>query len=78
MSFDIKEDCNAEEAIRAHYGMRPSRNNPGIANENGSIESATEYLKRSTSAHLAVALALGRSGRIQVRDRQSFTRFLKD
>jgi hypothetical protein len=28
------------EELCAHYGMTPSRNNPGIAHENGSIESA--------------------------------------
>jgi hypothetical protein len=31
----------------AHYGMAPSRNNPGLAHENGSIESAHGHLKRA-------------------------------
>jgi transposase len=35
------------EELCAHYGMTPSRNNPGIAHENGSIESAHEHLKRA-------------------------------
>ena len=30
----------------AHYGMTPSRNNTGVAHENGSIESAHGHLKR--------------------------------
>jgi hypothetical protein len=35
------------EELCAHYGMTPSRNNPGIAHENGSIESAPGHLKRA-------------------------------
>jgi hypothetical protein len=35
------------EELCAHYGMTPSRNNPGIAHENGSIESAHGHLKRA-------------------------------
>ena len=34
------------EALCAHYGMTPSRNNRGIAHENGAIESAHGHLKR--------------------------------
>jgi len=33
------------EALCAHYGMTPSRNNRGLAHENGSIESAHGHLK---------------------------------
>lgn len=29
-----------------HYGMKPTRNNPGEANENGTIEAANKHLKR--------------------------------
>jgi hypothetical protein len=35
------------EQLCAHYGMTPSRNNPGIAHENGSIESAHGHLKHA-------------------------------
>jgi transposase InsO family protein len=35
------------DALCAHYGMQPSRNNPGIAHENGAIESAHGHLKAS-------------------------------
>jgi hypothetical protein len=31
--------------LMAHYGMTPSRNNPGVAHENGSIESPHGHLK---------------------------------
>jgi transposase InsO family protein len=34
------------EALCAHYGMQPTRNNPGLAHENGSIESPHGHLKR--------------------------------
>lgn len=33
------------EALCAHYGMVPTRNNPGIAHENGSVESAHGHFK---------------------------------
>jgi transposase InsO family protein len=35
------------EELCAHYGMRPSRNNRGIAHENGAIESSHGHLKRT-------------------------------
>src|SRR5215212_6761220 len=34
------------EALCAHYGMEPSRNNTGIAHENGFIESVHGHLKK--------------------------------
>ena len=34
------------EALIAHYGMIATRNNPGVAHENGSIESPHGHLKR--------------------------------
>lgn len=34
------------EELCAHYGMQPTRNNPGLAHENGSIESPHGHLKR--------------------------------
>ena len=42
------------EALCAHYGMTPTRNNLGLAHENGAIESPHGHLKRK----LADALAL--------------------
>jgi len=45
-------DCDARadltrryDALCHHYGMTPSRNNPGVAHENGTIESAHGHLK---------------------------------
>src|SRR6266542_6431836 len=34
------------EELCAHYGMTPSRNNRGVAHENGSIESSHGHLKK--------------------------------
>src|SRR5512147_2686872 len=35
------------EELCAHYGMTPSRNNRGLAHENGAIESAHGHLKKA-------------------------------
>jgi hypothetical protein len=43
---DAQEDLTRRyEALCAHYGMTPTRNNPGLAHENGSIESPHGHLK---------------------------------
>lgn len=42
------------EALCAHYGMRATRNNPGRAHENGSIESPHGHLKRRIAQRLAL------------------------
>lgn len=45
---DAAEDLTRRyEALCAHYGMTPTRNNRGIAHENGSIEGPHGHLKRS-------------------------------
>jgi hypothetical protein len=52
---DAAEDLTRRyDALCAHYGMQPSRNNPGAAHENGAIESAHGHLK----AAIADALLL--------------------
>ncbi len=44
---DASEDQTKRyEALVAHYGMTPTRNNPGVAHENGSIESPHGHLKK--------------------------------
>jgi len=40
------------EGLCAHYGMTPSRNNPGIAHENGVIESAHGHLRKAIEDEL--------------------------
>jgi Mu transposase, C-terminal domain len=45
---DAREDITARyEALCAHYGMAPTRNNRGVAHENGAIESPHGHLKRA-------------------------------
>jgi hypothetical protein len=43
---DAQEDLTRRyEELCAHYGMTPTRNNPGLAHENGSIEGPHGHLK---------------------------------
>ncbi len=45
---DSKEDLTRRYAdLCAHYMMAPTRNNPGVAHENGAIESAHGHLKKA-------------------------------
>lgn len=45
---DAREDLTRRyEELVAHYGMTPSRNNRGVAHENGSIEGPHGHLKRA-------------------------------
>jgi len=45
---DTRQDQTRRyEALCAHYGMEPTRNNRGIAHENGSIESPHGHLKQA-------------------------------
>lgn len=58
-------------ALCAHYGMRPSRNNPGESHENGSVESRNGSLK----AALQQALLL--RGSRHFTDRASYEAFVE-
>ena len=52
---DARADLTTRyEALCAHHGMTPTRNNTGVAHENGSVESSHGHLKRA----LADALLL--------------------
>jgi hypothetical protein len=45
---DAQEDLTHRyEALCTHYGMEPTRNNRGVAHENGSIESPHDHLKQA-------------------------------
>src|ERR1700682_4233080 len=45
---DAQEDLTRRyEALCGHYGMEPTRNNRGVAHENGSIESPHGHLKQA-------------------------------
>lgn len=55
LGLAVEQDLTGRyDALCAHYGMQPSRNNPGVAHENGAIESAHGHLK----AAIADALLL--------------------
>jgi hypothetical protein len=50
---DAQEDLTRRyEALCAHYRMTPTRNNPGVAHENGSIESPHGHLKKAIEDEL--------------------------
>jgi hypothetical protein len=50
---DAREDLTRRyEALCAHYRMTPTRNNPGVAHENGSIESPHGHLKQTINDEL--------------------------
>jgi hypothetical protein len=56
---DARDDLTQRyQGLMRHYGMMPTRNNRGVAHENGSIESAHGHLKRA----LEDALLLRGSG----------------
>ena len=45
---DAQEDLTQRyQGLMRHYDMTPSRNNPGVAHENGSIESPHGHLKKA-------------------------------
>ncbi len=53
LDADAKEDATrGYEALCAHYGMTPTRNNAGVSHENGSIESAHGHIKRALEDEL--------------------------
>src|SRR5665213_3013215 len=70
---DAQEDLTQRyQALMRHYGMTPTRNNLGVAHENGSIESAHGHLKRA----LEDALLLRGSGDFD--DLDGYRRFVDE
>ena len=48
LAKEAREDLTRRyDALCAHYGMEPTRNNSGIAHENGSVESSHGHLKKT-------------------------------
>ena len=48
LDADARKDLTTRyDALCAHYGMEPTRNNTGVAHENGSIESSHGHLKKT-------------------------------
>ncbi len=70
---DARDDLTQRyEALCAHYGMRPSRNNRGVAHENGSIEGSHGHLKR------AIADALLLRGTVDFDDLATYRGFIDE
>ena len=73
LSVDAQEDLTERyEALVRHYRMEPSRNNAGVAHENGSIESAHGHLKA------AIEDALLLRGSRDFDDLDAYRRFLDE
>ena len=70
---EAQEDLTRRyEELCAHYGMTPSRNNPGIAHENGSIESAHGHLKNVLNDELLLR------GSREFEDLSAYRRFVDE
>jgi hypothetical protein len=69
--LERREWTNRYAALCTHYGMRPSRNNPGESHENGSIESRHGSLK--TAARQALLLR----GSSDFDDRPAYEAFIE-
>jgi hypothetical protein len=70
---DAREDLTRRyEALCAHYGMEPTRNNRGVAHENGSIESPHGHLKQ------AIEDALLLRGTRDFADLDAYRRFIDE
>lgn len=68
-----QEDLTSRyEALCAHYGMLPTRNNTGVAHENGAIEGSHGHLKR------AIADALLMRGSCEFEDLAAYRRFVDE
>jgi transposase InsO family protein len=70
---DMRQDQTRRyQALCVHYGMEPTRNNRGIAHENGSIESPHGHLKQ------AIEDALLLRGSRDFDDLQAYRRFVDE
>lgn len=73
LAVDARNDLTERyAALCAHYGMTPSRNNRGVAHENGAIESAHGHLKST------IRDALLLRGSADFEDLASYRRFIDE
>jgi hypothetical protein len=73
LDADAREDLTSRyNALCAHYLMEPTRNNRGVAHENGSIESAHGHLK--SAVHDALLLR----GAVDFADLGAYRRFIDE
>jgi transposase len=69
---EAKEWTRRYDALIAHYGMEPTKNNVGIAHENGDVEQSHHQFKRAVDQALRV-----RASR-DFPSREAYERFLQD
>ena len=73
LDTDAREDLTQRyDALCIHYGMQPTRNNRGVAHENGAIESSHGHLKK------AIVDALLMRGVGDFDDLASYRRFIDE
>jgi hypothetical protein len=73
LNRDAQEDLTRRyEELCAHYGMMPSRNNRGVAHENGSIESSHGHLKSALGDELLLR------GSREFEDLSAYRRFIDE
>ena len=60
------------QEVMNHYGVTPSRNNPGVSHENGSVEKSHDLLKT------AIAQALMLRGSRNFNDKEQYQKFVND
>ncbi|WP_429577598.1 IS21 family transposase [Paraburkholderia youngii] len=73
LAREVRDDLTSRyEALCLHYGMQPTRNNRGIAHENGSIESPHGHLKS------AVRDALLLRGSSDFAELEAYRRFIDE
>ena len=73
LDADAREDLTSRyDALCAHFPVEPTRNNRGVAHENGSIESSHGHLKR------AVHDALLLRGAVEFVDLAAYRRFIDE
>src|SRR5580658_9987816 len=73
LAADAREDLTRRyDALCAHYGMQPTRNNRGVAHENGSVESSHGHIK---AAVLDALLMRGSRG---FEDLTAYRRFIDE
>lgn len=73
LDHDAREDLTRRyDALCAHYGMQPTRNNRGVAHENGGIESAHGHLRKATRDALLMR------GTADFDDLASYRRFIDE
>ena len=60
------------QEVMNHYGVRASRNNPGVSHENGSVEKSHDVFKKAVEQHLLIR------GSRDFADQSEYESFLRD